>query len=77
MVNSGSLCLADPGREYVVYRQAGGTITIDLPEAGPVFKAEWLDPRTGARKAAAIVKGGENRTFACPDAGDWVLHLNR
>ncbi len=77
LVNAGSLCLADPGREYVVYRQSGGAIVIDLPEAGPALRAEWLDPRTGARKAAAAVAGGAKRTFSCPDAGDWVLHLNR
>ncbi len=61
----------------MVYRQGGGTITINLPEAGRVFKAEWLDPRTGARKAAAAGEGGVQRTFSCPDARDWVLHLNR
>ena len=77
VVNTGSLCLADPGREYVVYRQSGGTIAIDLPGAGPAFQAEWLDPRTGARKPATAVEGRVKRTFACPDARDWVLHLNR
>ena len=50
---------------------------IDLPEAGPAFRAEWLDPRTGARKAAATMEGGAKRTFSCPDAQDWVLHLKR
>ena len=77
LVNSGSLCLADPGREYVIYRQSGGTIAIDLSEVGSGFQAEWLDPRTGTRKAAAKVEGGAKRTFSCPDAQDWVLHLSR
>jgi hypothetical protein len=77
LVNTGSLCLAEPGREYVLYRQSGGAITIDLPKTGPAFNAQWLDPRTGAKKAAAVVEGGAKRTFACPDARDWVLHLNR
>lgn len=77
LVNSGSLCLADPGREYVVYRQSGGTITIDLPNAGSAFQAEWLDPRTGVKKAAAAVEGGAKRTFTCPETRDWVLHLSR
>jgi hypothetical protein len=75
LVNSGSLCLADPGREYVVYRQSGGTITIDLPGAGAAFKAEWLDPRTGAGKTAVAAEGGAKQTFSCPDKQDWVLHL--
>ena len=76
-VNAESLCLADLGREYVVCRQSGGTITIDLPAAGPAFTAEWLDPRTGDRKAAAAVEGGAKRAFSCPDLQDGVLHLDR
>ena len=48
-----------------------------FPMPGLRFQAEWLDPRTGARKAAAKVEGGAKRTFSCPDAQDWVLHLNR
>jgi hypothetical protein len=77
VVNTGSLCLADPGQEYVIYRQSGGAISVDLPNAAPTFQAEWLDPRTGARKAAAAVEGGARRSFTCPDARDWVLHLKR
>jgi hypothetical protein len=77
LVNAGSLCLADVGHEYVVYRQGGGTITVGLPDAGPAFLAEWLNPRTGARMSAAAVDGDERRTFACPDARDWALHLKR
>ncbi len=75
LVNSGSLCLADRGRAYVVYRQSGGTITIDLPSPASGFQAEWLDPRTGAKEAAGAVEGGARRSFTCPDAHDWVLHL--
>jgi len=59
LVNSGSLCLADPGQEYVVYRQTGGTITVALPEAGLVFKAEWLDPPHGKEDAGG--SRGEQR----------------
>lgn len=77
LVNEGSLCLADPGCEYVVYRQSGGTIIVNLPDIGHVFRAEWLDPRTGDRKVAAAVDGGAKQTFPCPDAMDWVLHLRR
>lgn len=75
LVNAGSLCLADPGREYVVYRQSGGTIMIDLPGGAPAFQAEWLDPRIGTKKGVVAVEGGAKRTFSCPDARDWVLHL--
>lgn len=75
LVNAGSLCLADPGQEYVVYRQTGGTIALDLSAASGKFAAEWLNPRTGARRPAGNVTGGAKPTFNCPDEHDWVLHL--
>ncbi len=71
--------LAERGREYVIYRPSGGTIVLDLsrvPSAN-VFKAEWLDPRTGARRPAGTVAAGVRRSFSCPDSHDWVLHLSR
>jgi len=77
LVNSGSLCLADPGHEYMVYRNSGGTITINPSGIGPALRTEWLDPRTGARTPAEAVEGGAKLTFSCPDARDWVLHLQR
>jgi hypothetical protein len=75
LVNAGSLCLADPGREYVIYRPSGGTITLELPETDSALRAEWLDPRTGTRKPTAVATGGAQRTWSCPDARDWVLHV--
>lgn len=76
-VNAGSLCLADPGRTYVAYRQNGGTIALNLASAPitSVFKAEWLDPRSGTRKAAGTVAGGALKSFTCPDTHDWVLFV--
>jgi hypothetical protein len=77
LVNEESLCLADPGQRYVVYRQRGGTIVLDLAkvESTAAFTAEWLDPRTGAKRSVGTVAGGGQRSFACPDSQDWVLHL--
>ncbi len=75
LVNAGSLCLAVPGQEYVVYRQTGGTIALDLSAASGKFAAAWLNPRTGTTRPAGNVTGGAKRTFHCPDEHDWVLHL--
>jgi len=71
-------CLADPGKAYVVYRQRGGTIMLDLAkvESTAAFTAEWLDPRTGATRTTGAVTGGGQQSFACPDSQDWVLHLH-
>ncbi len=77
LVNSGGLCLADPGQSYVIYRRSGGSFTLDLTNVQPTatFNAEWLDPRTGARIAAGPVVGGASPSFTCPDPRDWVLYL--
>jgi len=77
LVNIGSLCLAELGQNYVIYRPSGGTIVLDLTKVPPTstFKADWLDPRTGARHAAGSVAGGASRSFTCPSLNDWVLNL--
>jgi hypothetical protein len=79
LVNSGTLCLENPGREYVVYRQYGGPIVLDLSnvEPGTTFNAEWMDPRCGITTSAGTIKAGAKRSFNCPDGRDWVLHLTR
>jgi len=74
-VNQGSLCLADPGREYVVYRQRGGEISLDLAGSSGEFGIEWIDPRTGARKSGGVVAGGARIDLQCPDGKDWAVRV--
>lgn len=52
-------------------------MTIDLSGVSGVYRAEWLNPRTGAKTPAEKVEGGARRSFASPDGNDWVLHLTR
>jgi hypothetical protein len=81
-------CLADPGREYLVYlppRQrhsipaVGGffrsVVTVDLSAASGTFQVEWFDPRIGATIADETVTGGAPRSFTAPFGGDAVLYL--
>jgi Domain of unknown function (DUF5060)/Protein of unknown function (DUF4038)/Putative collagen-binding domain of a collagenase len=78
IANPSSLCLADPGQTYVIYRQNGGPVTLDLSETKPFasFRANWISPRTGETVQAGAVEGGAKRSFTCPDNYDWVLHLS-
>jgi len=70
------ICLAEEGREYVVYAPDGGTFWLDLSGAGTdEFTAQWYDPRTGQWSAARTVEGGALRSFTAPDGQDWVLHV--
>src|SRR5262249_19335298 len=76
LVSQGSLCLANPGVEYVIYRQDGAPIVIDCSKAQPgtTFKAEWLNTRTGAKTTSGTVAAARQLSFNCPDPNDWVLH---
>jgi Domain of unknown function (DUF5060)/Protein of unknown function (DUF4038)/Putative collagen-binding domain of a collagenase len=79
LVNSGNFCLGDPGKEYIVYAEDGGPISIDLSGAPRKLQVSWLNPRTGESIAAGKVGGGAKRNFVNPadDRNDWVLHLKR
>lgn len=72
---SSRYCLANPGREYLVYLPDGGEVTVDLSTATGALRAEWTDPQSGASRAGDAVEGGGTRSLRAPGAGDWVLRL--
>jgi hypothetical protein len=76
LANSG-YCLADSGKEYVVYLPQGGEVTVDLSAATGRMRVEWIDPRTGAATVAKPVRGGSQSPFQAPGPGDWVLYLRQ
>jgi dienelactone hydrolase len=67
LVGPPNLCLASPGREYVVYAPAGGALSLDLTGTAGSFSVGWLNPRTGAYEGRAWVEGGTKRVFTSPD----------
>ena len=77
LVNAPNVCLANPGREYVVYAPSGGTVVLDLSSAVGEFAVEWLNPRTGAYRTDATASGGARRSFTAENTDDWVLHLKK
>ncbi|MBW7996620.1 MAG: DUF5060 domain-containing protein [Candidatus Glassbacteria bacterium] len=68
-------CLAEPGRQYMVYAPAGGKISLDLSEATGKLSARWFDPRDGSYGEPFTVSGGGVGTFTAPGAEDWVLSI--
>jgi len=70
---STKFCLANPGKEYLVYLPDGGEATLDLSAARGPFAVEWLNPRTGKTTAGKPVSGGAPRPFQAPFEGDAVL----
>jgi len=72
-------CLADNGREYVVYSMinAASNFTIDLSAAsGKTLNCRFYNPRTGIFNSTFQRAGGSSaESFSKPDSNDWVLHI--
>ncbi len=81
-------CLANPGREYLVYLPPRrrhsmpvigalfkNVVTVDLSSALASLNVEWFNPRTGEIFTAESVTGGGPRTFTASFGGDAVLYL--
>lgn len=68
-------CLAEEGREYLVYLESPGSVSIQV-EDGP-FNVEWINARnTADRRLAGTTEDGKN-LISPEDGGDWLLHLFR
>ena len=74
---STEFCLADPGREYLVYLPNGGEATMDLSAVSGSIAVEWLNPRSGETTRGQSTSGGQKRSFRPPFDGDAVLYLRR
>lgn len=72
---SGGVCLARPGKEYVVYSQNGESVTVDLSGAAGQFSGRFYNPRKGLYTPELTIAGGDRRTITKPTPTDWVLHL--
>jgi Putative collagen-binding domain of a collagenase len=70
-------CLAEPGREYVVYLPEGGEVTVDLSAATGELAVEWLHPVEGVLTPGDPLAGGAKCALKAPFAGDAVLHIRR
>jgi hypothetical protein len=67
-VASSEYCLADPGKEYLVYlpEKEGGKVTVDLRAAKGKLVVEWFDLHTRKTKDGGQVDGGTIRSFVSP-----------
>ncbi len=77
-VASTGYCLAERGRQYLVYRpgDAGESVRVKL-EPG-TYRYEWFDPTGGSQVSPGTrtVADGDTQ-FSCPVKGDSVLFLTR
>jgi len=74
---SAGWCLANPGREYVVFQNKAQPFTLEIAGAQAALKAEWINPHTGTRTDAGTLING---TVKLTPPNDWgaaplVLHV--
>jgi hypothetical protein len=55
---SDGYCLANPGKEYIVYLNKARPFTLKLDGTADGLKAEWFQPLTGRRQDAGLLKNG-------------------
>ncbi|MBM3234848.1 hypothetical protein FJZ31_00980 [Candidatus Poribacteria bacterium] len=67
-------CLANPGREYLIYQPEKGECRVILEKG--TYSVEWFNPSTGnlLKNSTISVQAGAC-TFKAPFAGDAVLYL--
>lgn len=58
LTSSGSICSGIEGQEYVLFRQGGGTMTINLTSAPGTFTVRAVNTQTGALWGPVNVTGG-------------------
>jgi hypothetical protein len=76
LVNRG-WCLAQPGREYVVFQKQAQSFTLEIAGAKSPLSGDWFNPQTGKRVASGSFGNG---TVSLAAPADWgneplVLHL--
>ena len=60
---STGFCLAESGKEYLVYLPEGGEVTVDLSAASGSMAVEWFNPRSGDATPGQITSGGQKLFF--------------
>jgi len=74
-IASTKYCLANPGKEYLVYLPEGGEVTVDLEAVAGTLTVEWMHPLEGTIAPGEVIAGGAKRQFKAPFADDAVLYL--
>ena len=74
---SAGRCLAEPGREYIVFHGRASPITLKVEHATGLLAVEWLQPLSGERRFSGSVENGsvELQPPAGWAGGPVVLHV--
>jgi hypothetical protein len=68
-------CLADPGREYLVYLEAKGTVSVAVTN-GP-FQVQWINAQNTADRRPGPATASGLALASPADGDDWLLRLTK
>lgn len=71
LVDNG-FCLAEEGKDYLVYLESPGAVTV---KAAGRYRAEWIDARNPKSRQPAGVTAGGTRMESPKTGADWLLRL--
>jgi hypothetical protein len=66
---------AEPGRQYALYFPDGGSVKLDLSDAGGRLQARWLDIMQSRWTDEETVVGGRTVELKAPEKGHWAVLL--
>ena len=70
-------CLANPGKESLVYVPDSWDVTIDLTDFPGTYEVEWFDPDNGVFRKDEIIVGGYKVRMTSPfETEGAVLHID-
>ncbi len=73
---SSGYCLAEKGKEYLVYLPEGNEVTVNLTDASGNLRMEWFNPNTGETLKQGKIMGGKVPIMKSPFGDDdAVLYL--
>ena len=72
---SSRYCLAQPGKDYVVYLPEGDAVSLDLRTDSARYEVEWIQPVEGSSVRGEPITGGAMRELKKPNGAGAVLFL--
>jgi hypothetical protein len=73
---SSGYCLAEIGKEYLVYLPEGNEVTVNLTDTSRDLEVEWFNPNTGETIKQGKIMGGQVPIMKSPfGKDDAVLYL--
>jgi hypothetical protein len=72
---SSRYCLANPGKEYLVYLPEGGKVDVELADSSAHVKVVWFNLSTGEEINSDRVNGSAKQELVAPFKGHAILYL--